>query len=199
MTFRRRCSCRRAWPLLPAPTDASRAAVTRRLRKPPFNALALTEQQRLEADLRRDPLARGAELMLFAATIVAVVLAFLGIALGVVAELRDERGELLDLEGQGFGPSKLRRQIRLRAAAVLVFGLAGAAALGTALSLLVIAVVRVTANVTRPQPPLVLTLDWPLLLAVLAIMLAASAAFAVSVSARAFRDPAAGRPGEVGT
>jgi len=182
-----------------APKDASRDAVARRLREPPFNALAVTEQHRLEADLRRDPLARASELMLFAATIVAVVLAFLGIALGVVAELRDERGELLDLEGQGFGPSKLRRQIRLRATAVLVFGLAGAAALGVALSLLVIAVVRVTANVTRPQPPLVLTVDWPLLLAVLSVMLAASAAFAVSVSARAFRDRAAGRPGEVGT
>jgi len=182
-----------------APTDASRDAVANRLREPPFNALALREQHRLEADLRDDPLARASELMLLAATIVAVVLAFLGIALGVVAELRDEQGELLDLEGQGFGPAKLRRQIRLRATAVLVFGLVGAAALGMALSLLVIAVVRVTANVTRPQPPLVLTVDWPLLLAVLAIMLAASAAFAVTVSARAFRDPVAGRPGELGT
>ena len=179
--------------------QASREEVSRRLRRAPFDVLALTDQHRLERNLRNDPLARASQLILVVAAIIAALLAFLGLALGVVSELRDERGELFDLESQGFGPAQLRRQLRLRAATVVGFGLAGAAALGFGLSLLVIAVVAVTANVGEPEPPLVLAVDWPILIGILAAPVAASAIFVGAVTSRAFRAAEAGRYGEVGT
>ena len=179
-------------------TPERRNGVAERLSRPPFDVLAVTEQDRVEESLADDPLARASGLMLLAAAVVAVVLAFLGLALAVVSELRDERGELVDLEAQGLGPTSLRRYLRTRAAAVLAFGLAGAAALGLALSSLVLAVVLLTANATEPVPPLVLTIDWPLLLGLLAVTLALSALVVAAVTARAFRGREAGRYTEVG-
>jgi hypothetical protein len=181
-----------------AATPAGRSAAAERLRRPPFDVLAVTEQARVEESLADDPLARASSLLLFAAAVVAVVLAFLGLALAVVSELRDERGELVDLEAQGLGPAKLRRYLRVRAAAVLGFGLAGAAALGLALSSLVLSVVLLTANATEPMPPLVLTIDWPLLFGLLATTLALSALLVAAVTARAFRGRSAGRYTELG-
>jgi hypothetical protein len=181
-----------------AATSDWRTSVAGRLRRPPFDVLAVTEHDRVEESLRDDPLARAAGLMLFGAAIVAVVLAFLGLALAAVSELRDERGELVDLEAQGLGPARLRRYLRLRAAAVVGLGLAGAAALGLALSSLVLSVVLVTANATEPMPPLVLTIDWPLLVGLLATTLTLSALLIVAVTARAFRGRSAGRYTEVG-
>jgi FtsX-like permease family len=182
-----------------AATSDGRTRIAERLGRPPFDVLAVTEQHRVEESLRDDPLARAASLMLFAAAIIAVVLAFLGLALGVVSELRDERGELVDLEAQGLGPARLRRHLRLRAAAVLGFGLAGAAALGLALSSLVLSVVLLTANTTEPVPPLVLTIDWPLLVGILVATLALAALIIAALTARAFRERSAGRYTEVGT
>ena len=181
-----------------AATPAGKSAVAERLGRPPFDVLAVAEQSRVAESLADDPLARASGLMLFAAAVVAVVLAFLGLALAVVSELRDERGELVDLEAQGLGPGKLRRYLRVRAAAVLGFGLAGAAALGLALSSLVLSVVLLTANATDPMPPLVLTIDWPLLFGLLATALALSALLVAAVTARAFRGRSAGRYTEVG-
>ena len=181
-----------------AATPAGKSAAGERLRRPPFDVLAVTEQDRVEDSLADDPLARASSLLLFAAAVVAVVLAFLGLALAVVSELRDERGELVDLEAQGLGPVKLRRYLRIRAAAVLGFGLAGAAALGLALSSLVLSVVLLTANATEPMPPLVLTIDWLFVFGLLATTLALSALLVAAVTARAFRGRSAGRYTEVG-
>ncbi|HKG11318.1 MAG TPA: hypothetical protein VKB07_12170, partial [Gaiellaceae bacterium] len=181
-----------------AATPAGKSAAGERLRGPPFDVLAVTEQDRVEDSLADDPLARASSLLLFAAAVVAVVLAFLGLALAVVSELRDERGELVDLEAQGLGPAKLRRYLRVRAAAVLGFGLAGAAALGLALSSLVLSVVLLTANATEPMPPLVLTIDWLFVFGLLATTLALSALLVAAVTARGFRGRSAGRYTEVG-
>jgi hypothetical protein len=181
-----------------AATPAGKSAVAGRLRRPPFDVLAVTDQDRVHESLADDPLARASGLMLLAAALVAVVLAFLGLALAAVSELRDERGELVDLEAQGLGPVKLRRYLRVRAAAVLGFGLAGAAVLGLALSTLVLSVVLLTANATDPVPSLVLTIDWPLIFGLLAATLVLSALLVAAVTARAFRGPSAGRYTEVG-
>ena len=181
-----------------AATPAGKSAAGERLRGPPFDVLAVTEQDRVEDSLADDPLARASSLLLFAAAVVAVVLAFLGLALAVVSELRDERGELVDLEAQGLGPAKLRRYLRIRAAAVLGFGLAGAATLGLALSSLVLSVVLLTANATEPMPPLVLTIDWLFVFGLLATTLALSALLVAAVTARGFRGRSAGRYTEVG-
>jgi hypothetical protein len=121
------------------------------------------------AELRADPLARGALATLAATAALALALALVGLLLGVVGDRRDERGELFDLEAQGAAPATLRRHLRLRALLVAVFGLAGGIATGAILSTLVLSLVTVTASAARPEPPLRLVLDPALLAASVAV------------------------------
>ncbi|HEX2112223.1 MAG TPA: hypothetical protein VHF67_11800, partial [Gaiellaceae bacterium] len=81
----------------------------------------------------------------------------------------------------------LRRQVRLRAGIVAGVGVFGGAATGAVLSVLVTDLVRLTANAARPEPPLVLAVDWAVVaLAVAAYALATAAVIGVA-TARAFR------------
>ena len=77
------------------------------------------------AGLRDDPLGRGAVLVLGGAAVTALVLALVGVLLALIYDLRDERGELFDLEAQGAEPRTLLRHLRLRFALGLGFGVAG--------------------------------------------------------------------------
>ena len=113
--------------------------------------------------LQADPLARGALLTLAGTAAVALLLALRGLVLSVVGDVRDDRGELFDLEAQGAAPATIRAHLRLRALLVAAFGIAGGLALGAILSALVIALVSVTASAAEPEPPLRLSLDLPLL------------------------------------
>ena len=115
------------------------------------------------ARLQADPLARGALLTLAGTAAVALLLALLGLVLSVVSDVRDDRGELFDLEAQGAAPATIRAHLRLRALLVAAFGIIGGLALGAILSALVIALVSVTASAAEPEPPLQLSLDLPLL------------------------------------
>ncbi len=115
------------------------------------------------ARLQADPLARGALLTLAGTASVALLLALLGLVLSVVSDVRDDRGELFDLEAQGAAPATIRAHLRLRALLVAAFGIVGGLALGAILCALVISLVSVTASAARPEPPLRLSLDLPLL------------------------------------
>ena len=79
--------------------------------------------------------------------------------------MRDDRGELFDLEAQGASPATIRAHLRLRAGLVAAFGIVGGIVLGAILSALVISLVSVTAGAVEPEPPLRLALDLPLLAA----------------------------------
>ncbi|HZQ82717.1 MAG TPA: FtsX-like permease family protein [Gaiellaceae bacterium] len=136
--------------------------------------LAVQSHAATLASLRDDPLARGSLLTLAGTAVVALLLALLGLVLSVVGDVRDDRGELFDLEAQGASPATIRTHLRLRAALVAGFGVLGGLALGAILSALVIALVSVTAASAEPEPPLRLSLDLPLLaLAALAYVVAA--------------------------
>lgn len=191
-----------AQPGIAAPNElwvnGPRETLERRLRAPPFDVLELRSRSRLEAELERDPIARASFLLLVAAAAVALVLALVGVLLGTVAELRDDRGELFDLEAQGLGPGRLRSLVRLRALVLVACGLAGAALSGLALSLLAVRLVALTANATRPEPPLLLTVSWPVVAVALVVLLALGTVLVAGATARAFRAPAAGRSAEVG-
>ncbi len=91
-------------------------AVADALARPPYRTLATTVRDDVEAEARRDPLARGTLLALVATALVALVLASLGLALAVRSDLRDDRGEHYDLEAQGSSPVFLRKVVRTRAA-----------------------------------------------------------------------------------
>jgi predicted lysophospholipase L1 biosynthesis ABC-type transport system permease subunit len=140
---------------LDAPPSAAR-----RLARPPFSALEVSSQRAVEADLRSDPLARGSLALLLATGAVAVLLAVVGVLLAIVGDVRDESGELFDLETQGASPRELRRHLLFRAAVVAVLGLAGGIAAGAVLGALVVAIVTVTAGAERALPPLELVFDW---------------------------------------
>jgi putative ABC transport system permease protein len=172
------------------------ADVAATLSRPPFSALATTSRQALERDARRDPLGHGTLLALAAAALAALVLAAAGLVLAIRADLRDDRGELTDLEAQGATPGLLRRVVAARATLVALVGVASGVVAGTALALLVTRVVSVTARADAPEPPLVTTID-PLTVAVAAALFAVAAVALVALTTRrAFADPRG--PGRVG-
>jgi hypothetical protein len=171
--------------------DAVRDAFSR----PPLHVLAVTVREDLEADARRDPLARGTLLALAAAAFLALVLGALGLALAVRSDLRDERGELYELEAQGASPSLLRRVVRSRAVAISLVGLLAGTVTGLVLVGLVAKVVSVTARGGLAEPPLAATVD-PLVVAAGVAAYAALAAMLVGVaSRRAFSEVRGPAPG----
>ncbi len=157
----------------------------------------LTLQSRADtlAQLQADPLARGALLTLAGTAAVALLLALVGLLLAVVGDMRDDRGELFDLEAQGASPATIRAHLRLRALLVAVFGILGGLGLGAILSALVISLVSVTAGSAKPEPPLLLSLDLPVLAAAAVgyVLLAAL----IVTAATALRGRAPARAAEV--
>ena len=174
-------------------------AVAAALRRPPFDALEVQAHDALLADLRSEPLARGTLLTLVAAALAALALALLGLLLVVVSDLRDERGELFDLEAQGAAPSTLRRHLRLRTSFVAAFGLVGGVATGAALAALVVALVTLTAAAGSAELPLLLGVDWPVVLLGLLAYFVVAALLVSAATQRAFSADVAGRFAEVGT
>ena len=169
-----------------------------RLRRPPFDVLELQSQRELKANLRGEPIARASLLLLGIAAAVALLLALVGLVLGIVSELRDDHGEFFDLEAQGVGPARLRRQVALRALVIFAFGLAGATALGFALSSLTVRFVLLTASATLPEPPLRLALSWPVVWISLVALICLASLLVTGLALRAFSGEAAGRHREVG-
>ena len=169
------------------------------LHNPPFNVLQVASYRQVLAAQESDPLARGTLYTLAGAAIVALVLALVGLLLGVVSDVRDERGELFDLEAQGARPATLRTHLRLRSAFVAVVGALGGIALGAVLAALIVALVTLTAAAGSPEPPLVLSVDWAAILVGLAAFAAGAALLVVVATRRAFRGDVAGRFAEVGT
>jgi hypothetical protein len=144
--------------------DEDIAGVEDALARPPLAVLAATSRQRLEEDARGDPLAHGTLLTLAAAAIVALALAAIGLALAVRSDLRDDRGELFELEAQGASPALLRRVVRVRVLLLSSAGLLAGTVTGIGLLTLVTRVVSVTARGGSAEPPLVSSLE-PLVLA----------------------------------
>jgi hypothetical protein len=139
------------------------AAAGALLRRDPFDRFAVTSHAQRLHDLRADPLARGTLAIVTATAFAALVLALVGLLLTVVTDARDESGELFDLTAQGVTARELRRYLRARAALVAAAGVVGGIATGGILVALVSSVVAVTAGATTPLPPLVVSLDLPLL------------------------------------
>ncbi len=152
--------------------------------------LTVTSRAALLASLQSDPLARGALATLAATAALALALALVGLVLGVLADRRDERGELFDLEAQGAAPATIRAQLRLRALLVGGFGVVMGLATGAVLTVAVLALVAVTASAAQPEPPLRLALDPWLLGGAVAAYAAAAAALVIVSTLVGGRSPA---------
>jgi ABC-type lipoprotein release transport system permease subunit len=168
-------------------------AVDRALAARPFHVLSIQSRRALEADARRDPIAHGTLLALAIAAAVALLLALAGVLLTVLGDLRDERGELFDLEAQGASPSLLRRIVRLRALTFALAGLVAGALAGVVLAALVTDLVGLTARATAAEPPLVLDVDLGVVLGAALLYVLVAAALVVLATRRAFTAPAPGR------
>jgi hypothetical protein len=157
------------------------------LRRSPFDVLAVSSRRALVAELVGDPLSRGALLILGGAALGSILLALLGLWLLLAGDIRDEEGELFDLEAQGAGPGLLRRHLRLRGGLVAALGLVGGLGASAALAALVVAIVTVTANAAAGEPPLALHVDFPVLVAVCAAYAAGAAALIWGTTRRVAR------------
>ena len=117
-------------------------------------------RQEVASALQQDPLGRSIGYTLAAAALLALVLAIAGLWVTVLGDLHDERHDLADLEAQGANLGELRQHVRLRALALLGFGILVGVALGAVLTRLVVALLAVSALDPVPDPPLVLELEW---------------------------------------
>jgi hypothetical protein len=140
------------------PGEVERTAAV--LARAPFSGVEVVSRAALVAEARNDPLGHGTLLALAAAALVALLLAALGLALMVISDLRDDRGDLYDLEAQGVPPTELRRVVRVRAFLVAVAGAVAGVVAGAFLALLVTRVVSVTARAAAPDPPLRTAFDF---------------------------------------
>ena len=176
--------------------DGEQEQVAAALARRPFAVLEKRSRAALEADARQDPLGHGTLLALGAAALAALALAVWGLALAIRADLRDDRGELVDLEAQGATPTLLRRVVTTRATFVAVVGVLAGIVGGVLLARLVTRVVSVTARASAPEPPLVTTVD-PLVLLTAGVAFALAAAGLVLLTTRrAFAEPRG--PGRIG-
>ena len=169
---------------LGADSERARQQLAAALARSPFDVLRVESRAELEASLRDDPLARGTLLTLLAGALVALGLALVGVLLGVLSDVRDERGELDDLEAQGARPALLRRVVRLRSLVVIAAGLAGGLATAALLGLLVVDLVAVTADARATDLPLRTDVAWPLLAAALGSGVLAASALVAAASRR---------------
>jgi hypothetical protein len=174
------------WLNVPAAIEPQTAAT---LARAPFTQLTVASQATTLDRLEADPLARGALLTLACTAAVALLLALLGLVLSVVGDMRDDRGELFDLEAQGASPATIRAHLRLRALLVAAFGIAGGLGLGAILSTLVISLVSVTAGAAEPEPPLRLAIDLPLLAAAAAAYVVVAALLVLAATTLRGRAP----------
>jgi FtsX-like permease family protein len=181
-----------------ASSTAAKARVEDALRRSPFDVLEVHSRDAVEERLESDPLSRGALATLAGAAAAALLLALAGLMLAVVSDVRDERGELFDLEAQGAGPETLRRHLRLRALLLAAFGLLGGLVAGAILSALVVDLVALTANATTPEPPLLLTVDWTGIALAVASYTLLALALVWTATWNSFRAPVPARAPEVG-
>jgi hypothetical protein len=113
----------------------------------------------VEAQLRAAPVANAVLGTLSAATVLAAVLALLGLLVSMRSSAREERVER-DLEAQGIGPAGLRRELRVRLLFTAGLGVVVGVVVAVLLTRLAVATVRAAGTVAAPRPPLVTVEPW---------------------------------------
>jgi predicted lysophospholipase L1 biosynthesis ABC-type transport system permease subunit len=140
------------WIAAPSP---ERLAETRAaLADAPFRFAAVTAREDLVAARSGDPLSQAIVWALVVAAVAGLVLSVGGLVLGAVTDLRDERGELADLETQGVAPSALRRHVVARSAWLAIAGTTAGLVVGTLLAIVVTGSLALDAEGLPPIPPL---------------------------------------------
>ncbi len=162
------------------------AGVRTALGDAPFRFADVSARSDFVAERAGDPLSQGIVWALVLAAIAGLVLAVGGLILGTVTDLRDERGELADLEAQGVTPSTLALA-RPRSDGWLAGGgaLAGVV-VGVVLTVFVTAALSLTAEGQLPIPPLVVVIPVVPIIVVVAVVLTLVAVIAAWLTRRTF-------------
>jgi len=157
------------------------------LAQPPFRGVEAQSREALLDEASNDPLGHSTLLALVAAAVVALLLAAVGLALTVLSDLRDDRGDLYDLEAQGASTGLLRRIVRVRALVVGVAGVVAGAAAGVLLALLVTRVVTVTSRAAASTLPVRTSFDLRVVAVAALVYLLLAAALVALATRRSFR------------
>lgn len=154
--------------------------------KGPASPTGVTVQRAADIahDLRTDPVAEGAQRVLFLAALATLIVALAGVVLLVVGERTEDAAEFSTWEANGLRPAVLRRALWGRAVLVVVVAVPAGVLAGLALTVMTARLVQLTAGAQVPQPPLVpvlgATTTIPLLLAAFVITLLAAGLVALS-------------------
>ena len=140
------------WLSVPDPTR--QAEVREALAKPPFRFAQVTARSDLIADQSGDPLTRAIVWAQVVAALAGLTLSIGALLIGALADLRDDRGELADLEAQGVPPSSLRWHALTRSAWLAVSGTLAGLIAGLALAVFVTGALAIDAEGRLPIPPL---------------------------------------------
>ena len=133
------------------------------LARAPFRAATITDRAALVADRTADPFAASLAGALLAAALTGLALAAAGLALGVVADLRDETGDLADLETMGTPPSTLRSLVQARTIVLAASGILAGLLAGAILTAVTTSSLALAAGATVAVPELRIVLPWPTL------------------------------------
>jgi hypothetical protein len=163
------------------------------LERPRFRVLDIQSRLAVEDRETGSTSARGAALVLGIAAVAGLALALVALSLAAFAELRERRAELLDLEAQGLDPRAIVAFVRWRIVLGAGLGIAVAVAAGVALALLVVKTVRVAADLSRPDPPLLLDIDWLLVAAGALVAIVVVAVVSGRIARRAVKRMAGAR------
>jgi hypothetical protein len=150
---------------LDVPSETREAEVRSALGLSPFRFPAVTSRADLIAAQSGDPLSQAIVWALIAAALAGLVLSAGGVLLGTTTDLRDERGELADLEAQGVPPSTLRWHALAKTTWLTAGGVLAGILVGVALTAGVTSALAIGATGSEPIPPLTIVIPIvPLLL-----------------------------------
>lgn len=172
--------------LLRTPSDARTAEVVEVLGRDPFPQLVVQSRPATEEERANDPFAIGLVWGLAIGAVAGLLLSLVGVLLATTAELRDERGELWELEAQGATPRALTWLVLLRTVAMSTFGSVTGIVVGVALGWFVASSVGVGGEGGVPVPPLVLVAPWPLAVGIALALLAVIALAVYALTRRHF-------------
>ncbi|HUP55161.1 MAG TPA: FtsX-like permease family protein, partial [Methylomirabilota bacterium] len=180
---------------LGTPSPARTAEVRTALASAPFRFPAIADRDALVAERAGDPLSQSIVWALVVAALAGLVLSIAGILLGAIADLRDEHGELADLEAQGVPPSTLRNHALARTALLAGAGTVAGLVVGVILTMAVTAALAVTAEGTLPIPTLRIVVPIVPILAVIATLVALVLGALVWLARRTYGASGIGRKG----
>jgi hypothetical protein len=178
--------------LVGTPSDARTAAVVQALGQEPFPQLVVQSRPATEEERANDPFAIGLVWGLAIGAVAGLLLSLMGVLLATSAELRDERGELWELEAQGTTPRSLTSLVVLRTVAMCAFGSVTGIVVGIGLGWFVASSIGVGGEGRVPVPPLVLVAPWVLILGIALALLGIIALAVYALTRRHFAQASLG-------